>query len=185
MRSVQRRLWNLLFGSRRWVRRQMALFAETVHEAKVLELGSGRLDWGPDAYSMRSVFDSSNEFIQSDVVPEYGHLVVDATTMDFDCEFDVILCSNVLEHVRDFDTAVERIHRALKPGGRAVINVPFLFPYHDEPHDFWRFTEHALVRMLADFSAVDVKHRGYRRLPFTLFVVATKRSDSPDDAPSA
>lgn len=174
MRSLQRVLWNLLFGSRRWVKQNIAHVAETVHGSKILELGSGRPDLGPDAYSMRSLFDSSNEFIQSDVVPDYGHLVVDATTMEFDREFDVILCSSVLEHVHDYRAAVERIHRALKPGGRAVISVPFLFPYHDEPQDFWRFTEYGLTRMLDEFSAVSVKHRGYRRLPFTLFAVATK-----------
>jgi ubiquinone/menaquinone biosynthesis C-methylase UbiE len=174
MRSVQRRLWNLLFGSRPWVKRNVARFAETVHGSKILELGSGRQDLGQDAYSMRSLFDSSNEFIQSDVVPDYGHVVVDATTMEFDNEFDVLICSNVLEHVYDYGAAVERIHRALKPGGRAVISVPVLFPYHDEPEDFWRFTEYGIRRVLDRFSAVDVKHRGHRRLPFTLFVVATK-----------
>lgn len=154
--------------------RQVAQVAETVHNSKILELGSGRCDLGADAYSMGSLFDPSNEFIQSDVVPAYGHAIVDATTMDFEDEFDVILCSSVLEHVYDYRTAVERIHRALKPGGRAVISVPHLFPYHDEPEDFWRFTEHAVRRMLDGFSAVEVKHRGPRRLPFTLFVVATK-----------
>jgi SAM-dependent methyltransferase len=174
MRSLQRTLWNAMFGSRRWVNRQVAHFAETVHESKILELGSGRRDLGPDAYSMRSLFDPSNEFVQSDVVPAYGHAIVDATTMKFDREFDVILCSSVLEHVYDCRAAIARIHRALKPGGRAVISVPHLFPYHDEPEDFWRFTEYGLRRMLNEFSLVDVKHRGPRRLPFTLFVVATK-----------
>jgi SAM-dependent methyltransferase len=174
MRSLQRTLWNVLFGSRRWVNRQVALVAETVHGSRVLELGSGRRDLGVDAYSMRSLFDSSNEFVQSDIVPDYGHAIVDATTMEFDAEFDVILCSSVLEHVYDCRAAIERIHRALKPGGRAVISVPHLFPYHDEPEDFWRFTEHAVRRMLEGFSSVEVKHRGPRRFPFTLFVVATK-----------
>ena len=174
MRSLQRSLWNLLFGSRRWLKGNIATFAETVHGGKILELGSGRPDLGPDAYSMRSLFDSSNEFVQSDVVPSYGHLVVDATTMEFDREFDVILCSSVLEHVYDCRGAVERIHRALKPGGRAVITVPHLFPYHDEPDDFWRFTEYGIRLMLERFSTVEIKHRGYRRMPLTLFVVATK-----------
>lgn len=174
MRSLKRTLWNLLFGSRRWVNRNVARVATTTRGARILELGSGRRDLGTHAYTMRSLFDSSNEFVQSDVVPEYGHSVIDATTMDFDEEFDVILCSSVLEHVYDCQTAVQRIHCALKPGGRAVISVPGLFPYHDEPEDFWRFTEHSVRRMLEGFSAVDLKHRGYRRLPFTLFVVATK-----------
>ena len=80
----------------------------------------------------------------------------------------------MLEHIYDCPTAVERIHRALKPGGRAVISVPHLFPYHDEPDDYWRFTEYSVMRLLKAFSAVDIKHRGYRRLPLTLFVVAEK-----------
>jgi SAM-dependent methyltransferase len=174
LKSVQRSVWGLVFGSRHWVNRQVGSVAETVHGSKILELGSGRRDRGADAYSMRSLFDSSNEFVQSDVVPEYGHAIVDATTMEFDAEFDVILCSSVLEHVYDCRAAVERIHRALKPGGRALISVPHLFPYHDEPEDFWRFTEYAVRRLLAEFSAVEIKHRGPRRLPLTLFVIATK-----------
>jgi SAM-dependent methyltransferase len=174
MRSLQRTLWHLLFGSRRWEKRNIARVAATVHGGKILELGSGRQDLGRDAYSMKDLFDSSNEFIQSDVVPDYGHRIVDATTMDFEDEFDVILCTSVLEHVYDFPAAVERIHRALKPGGRAVIAVPMLFPYHDEPHDFWRFTEHGLRKLLADFSAVEFKRRGLRKMPFIHLLIATK-----------
>lgn len=174
LNSLQRTTWKLLFGSRRWTRGRIARFAASVHGSKILELGSGRADLGTDAYSMRGLFDDTNEFVQSDVVPDYGHVVVDVTSMEFDQEFDVVLCTSVLEHVYDWRLAVERIHRALKPGGKAVISVPYLFPYHDEPHDFWRFSEHALRRMLADFSAVELEHRGHRRLPFTLFLVATK-----------
>lgn len=173
MRSLQRRVWHLLFGSRRWITRQVEEIARTVHGSRILELGSGR-PGGAAEYSMRSLFDASNEFVQSDIVADYGHEVIDATTMEFDGEFDLVLCSSVLEHVYDCRTAAERIHRALKPGGRVVLSVPTVFPYHDEPEDFWRFTEYAVRRMLSDFSAVELRHRGYRRLPFTLFVVATK-----------
>jgi SAM-dependent methyltransferase len=102
---------------------------------------------GEDTYSVKFAFHDSNEFMQSDVVPEYGHELVDATTMEFEDEFDVILCLNVLEHVYDFQTAISRIHAALKPGGRVAIVVPDFYPYHDEPNDYWRFTEHALRRM--------------------------------------
>jgi SAM-dependent methyltransferase len=145
-----------------------------LRDARVLEIGSGRQDMGEDAYSFRHLFDASNEFVQSDVDPSYGHLVVDVTSMDFEGEWDLILCVSVIEHVPDVRAAVTRIHRALRPGGRAVVVAPMCFPYHDEPHDYWRFTVHGLRYMLADFARVNVRSRGPRRLPFTTLAVAYK-----------
>jgi len=46
---------------------------------------------------------------------------------DFDAlegRFDTAVCLNVLEHVRDDETALRNIHRALAPGGRALVLVP-------------------------------------------------------------
>jgi SAM-dependent methyltransferase len=95
--------------------------------------------------------------------------------MDFEEAFDMILCLYVLEHVYELEDAVRGIHRALKPGGTAVIAVPHLYPYHDEPHDYWRFTEHSLRRLLAPFGALEVRRRGPRRLPLALLAVARKQ----------
>jgi SAM-dependent methyltransferase len=173
-KALQRKMAHVVCGSGGWVRREMRRFAADVREARVLELGSGRQDLGRDAYSMRWAFGESNEFVQSDIVPEYGHELVDVTTMEFEDEFDVILCLNVLEHVYDFQNAIGRIHAALKPGGRVAIVVPVFYPYHDEPNDYWRFTEHALRRMFETFAAFELRHRGLRQAPFAYFAVATK-----------
>src|SRR4029453_13026032 len=153
------------FGSRKWVERQLAEVAGGLRGARILEIGSGRQDMGEDAYSFRRLFDASNEFVQSDVEAGYGHIVVDVTTMDFDAEWDLILCVSVVEHVPEFRAAAARIHRALRPAGRAVIVAPMCFPYHDEPHDYWSFTVHGLRYMLADFEHVDVLSRGPQRRP--------------------
>jgi SAM-dependent methyltransferase len=171
---VERRAGHLVFGSRRWVEAQLSELAAELRSARILEIGSGRQDMGEDAYSFRHLFDDSNEFVQSDVDPAYGHVVVDVTTMDYADEWDVILCVSVLEHVADVASAVGRIHAALRPGGRAVIVAPMCFPYHDEPYDFWRFTEHGVRHLLRDFDAVDVRSRGPRRLPFTSLAIAVK-----------
>jgi SAM-dependent methyltransferase len=80
----------------------------------------------------------------------------------------------VLEHVFDVQAATDNIRRALRPGGRALIAVPHLYPYHDEPIDFWRFTEHSLRRLCRDYSSVEVRRKGARRFPKALFAVATR-----------
>src|SRR5207237_9679396 len=114
----------------------------------------------------------SNEFVTSDVVPEYGHEVVDATRMSFVEEFDVVLCTCVLEHVYDVGRAVENIRCALKPGGTALLLVPCVYPLHDEPHDYWRFTEHSLRILLKDFPRIPIRRAGPRHIRVQYSVAA-------------
>jgi SAM-dependent methyltransferase len=70
-------------------------------------------------------------------------------------KFDLILCTEVLEHVADWFTAFENFKTLLRPGGCVVITSPFLWPLHEEPYDFWRATPHA-IRYLANRSGLDV-----------------------------
>jgi SAM-dependent methyltransferase len=172
--AAERRVGALVFGSRDWLAKRIAEVAPELAERRVLEIGSGRHDYGPDAYSLKHKFPASCDFVQSDFNPEYGHLVVDVTTMDFDEEFDAILCMSVLEHVDRFWEAIPRMHRALKKGGRLILSVPMNFPYHDEPADYYRFTAHGVKFLLRDFSDVQISYRGPRRLPFTVFAIAEK-----------
>lgn len=165
---------HLLFGTRPWVRRNLEEFAAGVAGKRILEIGSGRHDLGREAFSFRALFDSSTEFVQSDVEPAFGHEVVDVRTMSFEEAFDVILCLYVLEHVFELEDAVRSMHRALKPGGTAVIAVPHLYPYHDEPTDYWRFTEHGLRQLLAPFDTVQIEIRGFRKMPVALIAFAGK-----------
>lgn len=169
---------HLVFGTRAWVRRNLEEFAEGVVGKRILEIGSGRQDLGHDAFSFRDVFDSSNEFIQSDVVPEYGHELVDVRAIGLEKAFDVILCICVLEHVFELESAVLSMHRALVPRGTLVISVPHLYPYHDEPIDYWRFTEHALRQMLEPFESAEIKVRGFPKMPLALMAFARKDDGS-------
>jgi 2-polyprenyl-3-methyl-5-hydroxy-6-metoxy-1,4-benzoquinol methylase len=146
-------------------------FAKGVSGKKILELGSGKAEEG---FSVKRFFDGSNEFVQSDVIGEYGYKVVDVTKMDYRGEFDIIVCMNVLEHVFDFKDAISNIYNALKPAGTAIISVPAFYPLHDEPNDYWRFTEHSLRKLLGKFSSVKIKHHGVRQYPFAYFVEAKK-----------
>ncbi|MGB2297759.1 MAG: class I SAM-dependent methyltransferase [Flavobacteriaceae bacterium] len=53
--------------------------------------------------------------------------------------FDVVVCTDVLEHVLDLNTAISNIIRCIKPGGKLIIRVPYkenLSPYLDESYPY-------------------------------------------------
>lgn len=55
-----------------------------------------------------------------------GYFNIDLQRMDFpDNAFDIILSSDVMEHVRDCNAAHHEIFRVLKPGGAYIFTVPF------------------------------------------------------------
>lgn len=67
---------------------------------------------------------------------------------------DGILCEMVLEHVAEARQALSEFERVLKPGGRVYLAVPFLWPYHASPHDYWRWTLPGLVHELRGFEVL-------------------------------
>lgn len=62
--------------------------------------------------------------------------------------FDMVLCTQVLEHASDVAFVLAEIHRVLAPGGHLVITVPFLYFEHGAPRDFRRFSRHETKRLL-------------------------------------
>lgn len=68
---------------------------------------------------------------------------------------DTVLVSDVLEHLPHPGDFLEECHRILRDGGKVVGNVPFLYGLHEEPHDYFRYTEHGLRRMFADAGFAD------------------------------
>ncbi len=66
----------------------------------------------------------------------------------FDASMDGVLLFEVLEHLPDPEAAISEIARVLRPGGKFLLSVPFLYPIHDAPYDFHRFTRYALLRSL-------------------------------------
>jgi SAM-dependent methyltransferase len=67
------------------------------------------------------------------------------TLLDSD-SFDVVVLSDVLEHIAEPSDLMAEIWRILKPGGRLLMNVPFTYWIHEAPHDYYRFTRYALER---------------------------------------
>ena len=61
--------------------------------------------------------------------------------------YDVVLCTEVLEHVADWDIAFMNLRSLVAPRGRIIMTVPFVFPLHMEPLDYFRATPHAIERL--------------------------------------
>lgn len=74
-------------------------------------------------------------------------------------EFDVVFLNHALEHADNVVKTMEETHRVLKPGGRAVIQVPYfrsIDAYNDPTHAHF-FTAHTL-----DYFIKDAGLAGYR-----------------------
>lgn len=67
-----------------------------------------------------------------------------------DAAYDNVLLVNVLEHIYNYNQLLDESVRVVRPGGCIVIVVPFLFPIHPSPKDFWRFSADALTRLCAE-----------------------------------
>lgn len=65
-----------------------------------------------------------------------------------DQSFDSLLCNQVLEHVFTPDKFVSELARVIKPGGRLLLTVPFIWDEHEQPYDFARYTSFGLKAIL-------------------------------------
>lgn len=72
-----------------------------------------------------------------------------------DCYYDVVLLTQVLEHVPSPRSVLHDIHRILKPGGQLLLTVPLNGPLHGEPWHFFQFTHYGIAQ-LAEEVGLDV-----------------------------
>lgn len=99
----------------------------------------------------------------------------DAAGLPFgDGVFDSCLCVEVLEHVPDPAVVAREIARVLRPGGRALVTVPFVGELHHVPYDYRRFTLYGIRQVLegAGLEVEDVKSRG--NVPIVAGAVAAR-----------
>jgi len=70
--------------------------------------------------------------------------------------FDIVVCTEVLEHTLNPFLAINEIHRLLKWGGILLVSTPFDFRIHGPLPDCWRFTEHGIRALLKDFEIIEI-----------------------------
>jgi SAM-dependent methyltransferase len=87
----------------------------------------------------------------ADVIAPLGQLPLEARSLD------VIVNTQVLEHVADPAKVLADFHRLLVPGGELWLSVPLVWELHEEPHDYFRYTSYGLTALLreAGFEALE------------------------------
>jgi len=74
-----------------------------------------------------------------------------------DQSVDAVVCTGVLEHVSDAYVAAQELHRVLKAGGEAYIELPWMQGIHASPNDFQRWTPEGYKRLFQGFEIHEVR----------------------------
>lgn len=91
-------------------------------------------------------------------------LVADAHDLHMvdDNTVDCVVCVSVLTHVKYPAQVMKEVHRILKPGGVVYVSIPFIYPYHTDPYDFYRFSCQGMAILCEDFEQIET---GFNRGP--------------------
>lgn len=76
-----------------------------------------------------------------------------------DNSFDSILCNQVLEHVFNPDEFIGEIVRVLKPSGKVLLTVPFVWDEHEQPYDYARYSSFGLRALFTKQGLRVIQHK--------------------------
>jgi 2-polyprenyl-3-methyl-5-hydroxy-6-metoxy-1,4-benzoquinol methylase len=152
LREWYRRVYGFnTYNRRQWVARQASRIPTG---SKVIDVGAGSGQYLP--------FFTHCDYRAHDFgqVPE---TIGKYTTLDYESDiieipvpdnsFDVVLCTEVLEHVADPIKAIHEMARILRPGGRMLLTAPLGSFLHQEPYHFYGgYTPHWYQRFLDEAS---------------------------------
>ena len=125
--------------------------------AKVLDIGAGECPLRGKLESLGYAYSSL------DIEQNSAGSIHYVTRIDHDLPeslssaggFDLLILTEVLEHVPDWAKAFQNLPNLLKTGGHCIITTPFFYMLHEEPHDYWRATDHSLKRF-AEANGMEV-----------------------------
>jgi SAM-dependent methyltransferase len=116
---------------------------------KLIDLGRGKVP----------LYAAYKDRVTDNVCVDWENTSHDNLYLDFECdlttdlpfkdrEFDTIILSDVLEHIPQPERLWKEMSRILSNNGRILMNVPFYYWLHEEPNDYYRYTEFALRRFV-------------------------------------
>lgn len=118
-------------------------------KGKLLDLGCGDVP----------LYQAYKEYVTDIICVDWENSLHKNEYLDFECnlekilpfedgEFDTIILSDVLEHISEPAHLWKEMSRILAKNGMVIANVPFYYWLHEQPHDYYRYTEFALHRFV-------------------------------------
>jgi SAM-dependent methyltransferase len=129
-----------------WLRQRAEAAARDYGSFRVLDVGCGDRPYEVVFTGVGATYVGCD--VEANVHADI-HGFADALPVD-DGSFDVVLCTQVLEHVPDPAHAVRELRRVLRPGGRALASTHGVAVFHPNPDDLWRWTHAGLDRLFRD-----------------------------------
>jgi SAM-dependent methyltransferase len=111
------------------------------------------LDFGCSTKPYQHYFPDHCNYIGADIPGNQDaavHILADGRLPIETASVDVVLSTQVLEHVSDPHLYLTESMRVLKKGGRLILSTHGLFVYHPDPVDYWRWTSAGLRKLVED-----------------------------------
>jgi SAM-dependent methyltransferase len=137
--------WSIRAPLAAWLQAEAARAAERYGRYSVVDVGCGAKPYYPFFEPFAS------EYVGVDVKDEAAELEGSVESIPVaDGSFDIVLCTQVLEHANDPAAAVRELRRVVKPGGRVLASTHGVQIYHPNPDDYWRWTHSGLERLFRE-----------------------------------
>lgn len=132
-----------LNSSRHYLRLANADFARSLPAgARVLDAGAGTQPYR-DLFAHAEYESADFEAVEKDYAR--STYVCDLAAIPVENgRFDAVILNQVLEHLPDPGAVLRELHRVLKPGGRLICTCPLFYEEHEQPYDFYRYTQFGL-----------------------------------------
>ncbi|MGD1929091.1 MAG: class I SAM-dependent methyltransferase [Leptolyngbyaceae cyanobacterium] len=138
---------------------------------KILDIGGGeKVSYFRDCLSRWTVAEEKSiyESVNIDIKVSPTYLVEPGAPIPvIDESYDVVFALNTFEHIYNLSELISEIHRVLRPGGKLLFTVPFIFRVHGCPDDYFRGTPSFWQALLSKHKFLKIETEAINWGPFS------------------
>jgi SAM-dependent methyltransferase len=141
---------------------------DTLDGKKILDVGAGEVPF-KSFYNNLQV-DTCD--IHQNISGTIDFVIEDNGNLPFANEsYDVLFVFDVLEHVKHDSHFIKECHRILRPNGKIILTIPFMYRFHEQPYDYRRYTPSGINYLISEVGFLQIKEMS--PLGSVLFVIQT------------